>query len=85
MNGEYYAKLMRQLQKSVRVNWPGTLKKGVTLHQDNVVAVKSPVRCAPGVPTFGSSSILAISGTIRLLLLSQCEEILAWESLQYKL
>ena len=43
MNGECYANLLRQLQKSVMVNWPGRLKKLVTLHQDNAAALKSTV------------------------------------------
>ena len=43
MNGEYYANLLRQLQKTVRIYWPGRLKKLVTLHQDNAAALKSTV------------------------------------------
>ena len=42
-NGEYYAKLLRQLRQAIRSKRPGKLTKGVLLHQDNAPAHKSLV------------------------------------------
>ena len=43
INGEYYAKLLRELQQAIKSKWPGKLTKGVLLHQDNALAHKSLV------------------------------------------
>ena len=43
INGEYYAKLLRELQQAIKSKWPGKLTKGVLLHQDNAPAHKSLV------------------------------------------
>uniref|UniRef100_A0A3Q0SYF5 Tc1-like transposase DDE domain-containing protein n=1 Tax=Amphilophus citrinellus TaxID=61819 RepID=A0A3Q0SYF5_AMPCI len=39
--GEYYAILLRQLQKVIKSKWPGKLTKEVLFHQDNAPAHKS--------------------------------------------
>ena len=41
INGEYYAKLLRELRQAIKR--PGKLTKGVLLHQDNALAHKSLV------------------------------------------
>ena len=84
MNGEYYANLLRQLQKTVRIYWPGRLKKLVTLHLDNAAALKSTVACATVGTSFWIILHIGPTSTIRLLQLPQYEETLAWASLQYK-
>ena len=43
INGEYYAKLLRELQQAIKSKRPGKLTKGVLLHQDNAPAHKSLV------------------------------------------
>ena len=43
INGEYYAKLLRELQQAIKPKRPGKLTKGVLLHQDNAPAHKSLV------------------------------------------
>ena len=43
INGEYYAKLLRELGQAIKSKWPGKLTKGVLLHQDNAPAHKSLV------------------------------------------
>ena len=43
INGEYYAKLLRELRRAIKSKRPGKLTKGVLLHQDNAPAHKSLV------------------------------------------
>ena len=43
INGEYYAKLLRELRQAIKSKQPGKLTKGVLLHQDNAPAYKSLV------------------------------------------
>ena len=43
INGEYYAKLLRELRQAIKSKQPGKLTKGVLLHQDNAPAHKSLV------------------------------------------
>ena len=43
INGEYYAKLLRELRQVIKSKRPGKLTKGVLLHQDNAPAHKSLV------------------------------------------
>ena len=43
INGEYYAKLLRELRQAIKSKRPGKLTKGVLLHQDNAPAHKSLV------------------------------------------
>ena len=43
INGEYYAKLLRELRQAIKSKRPGKLTKGVLLHQDNASAHKSLV------------------------------------------
>ena len=43
INGECYAKLLRELQQAIKSKRPGKLTKGVLLHQDNAPAHKSLV------------------------------------------
>ena len=43
INGEYYAKLLRELQQAIKSKQPEKLTKGVLLHQDNTPAHKSLV------------------------------------------
>ena len=43
INGEYYAKLLRELRQEIKLKRPGKLTKGVLLHQDNASAHKSLV------------------------------------------
>ena len=47
INGEYYAKLLRELRQAIKSKRPGKLTKGVLLHQDNVPAHKSLVAMSP--------------------------------------
>ena len=43
INGEYYAKLLRELRQAIKSKQPGKLTKGVLLHQDNASAHNSLV------------------------------------------
>ena len=43
INGEYYAKLLRELRQAIKSKRSGKLTKGVLLHQDNAPALKSLV------------------------------------------
>ena len=43
INGEYYAKLLRDLRQAIKSKRPGKLTKGVLPHQDNAPAHKSMV------------------------------------------
>ena len=43
INGEYYAKLLRELRQAIKSKQPGKLTKGVLLNQDNAPAHKSLV------------------------------------------
>ena len=43
INGEYYAKLLRELPQAIKSKWSGKLTKGVLLHQDNAPAHKAQV------------------------------------------
>ena len=43
INGEYYAKLLKELRQAIKSKWPGKLTKGVLLHQDNAHPHKSLV------------------------------------------
>ena len=43
INGDYYAKLLRELRQAIKSKRPGQLIKGVLLHQDNSTAHKSLV------------------------------------------
>ena len=43
INGEYYAKLLKELRQAIKSKRPGKLTKGVLLHQDNAPAHKSLV------------------------------------------
>ena len=43
INGEYYAKLLRELRQGIKSKRPGKLTKSVLLHQDNARAHKSLV------------------------------------------
>ena len=43
INGEYYAKLLRELGQSIKSKRHGKLTKSVLLHQDNAFAHKSLV------------------------------------------
>ena len=47
INGEYYAKLLRELRQAIKSKRPGKLTKGVLLHQDNAPAHKSLVAMSP--------------------------------------
>ena len=40
INGEYNAKLLRELRQAIKSKRPGKLTKGVLLHQDNALAHK---------------------------------------------
>ena len=46
INGEYYAKLLRQLREAIKAKRPGKLTKGVLFHQDNAPAHKSAIAMA---------------------------------------
>ena len=46
VNGEYHAKLLRQLRKAIKSKRPGKLRKGVLLHPDNAPAHRSVVAMA---------------------------------------
>ncbi|XP_071093779.1 histone-lysine N-methyltransferase SETMAR-like [Haliotis cracherodii] len=35
MNGEYYAKLLKQVRQSIKVKRRGKIRRGILLHQDN--------------------------------------------------
>ena len=43
INGEYYAKLLRELRQAIKSKRPGELTKGVLLHQENAPAHNSLV------------------------------------------
>ena len=43
INGEYYANLLRQLQKAIKSKQPAKLTKGVIFHHGNAPAQKSVV------------------------------------------
>ena len=43
INGEYYAKLLRELRQAIKSKRPRKLTKGALLHQDNAPAHKSLV------------------------------------------
>ena len=43
INGEYYAKLLKELRQAIKSKRPGKLTKSVLLHQENALAHKSLV------------------------------------------
>lgn len=36
INGEYYTNFLGQLQKAIKTKYPGKLKKGICLYEENV-------------------------------------------------
>ncbi|CAI9733412.1 Hypothetical predicted protein [Octopus vulgaris] len=46
INGEYYANLLRQLKRALKIKRPGKLAKGVLFHQDDAPVHKSLVSMA---------------------------------------
>ncbi|XP_048252672.1 histone-lysine N-methyltransferase SETMAR-like [Haliotis rufescens] len=57
MNGEYYAKLLKQVRQSIKVKRRGKIRRGILLHQDNTpvhtshVAMTAVQECGYELPS----------------------------------
>lgn len=67
VNGEYYVKLLRHLQKAIEVKHAEKLMKGVLCHQDNTLACNSLLSTAV---MRQRSFVLSSFSAVTLLLIS---------------